>query len=149
MIFGEKKEGLPYHNRVGIYAIILDHQTQRILLIHHQSGQYFLPGGGLDEGETFEGCLKRELLEETGFSINIGTYIGEAKKYHLAHGVTPTLSHAHFFAASLLEKIQDPTEVEEEAIWVPIEDYREYLFHEHQAWAVEQQLRKGGQLEMH
>ncbi len=37
-----------------------------------QSGRYQLPGGKLDPGETFEACLKREVLEETGLDIELG-----------------------------------------------------------------------------
>ncbi len=37
-----------------------------------KSGRYQLPGGKLEPGETFEGCLKREVLEETGLGIELG-----------------------------------------------------------------------------
>ena len=35
----------------------------------HGSGEWSLPGGHLEGGESFEDCCKRETLEETGVSI--------------------------------------------------------------------------------
>lgn len=51
-------------------------------------GKYELPGGHIDYGENPEDGLKRELLEELGFDVTIGslfaafTYINEIKGSH-------------------------------------------------------------------
>ncbi len=35
----------------------------------HGDGEWSLPGGHLEQGESFEECCRREVLEETGLSI--------------------------------------------------------------------------------
>ena len=49
-------------------------------------GQYVVPGGGVDEGETKESALRREMIEEIGLDINnvevlpLNTASGEHEK---------------------------------------------------------------------
>lgn len=49
---------------LGVRALVID-QSDRVLLVRHTyvSG-YYLPGGGVEPGETLEQALERELSEE-------------------------------------------------------------------------------------
>lgn len=62
---------------VGVGAVIV--QDGRVLLVKRKyeplAGQWSLPGGGVEVGETLEGCLAREMLEETGLEVEIGPVI--------------------------------------------------------------------------
>lgn len=142
MIFGNKEENLQYKTRIGVYSIILNKKRDQILVIRTTRGGYFLPGGGVEEKENHEECLQREMLEETGFQVVIGDYIGQAQKYHLAMGKIPSLNHAHFYLATLSVKVQEPVEIDEEPIWVNISEIENLLFHEHQVWGVKEALVK-------
>lgn len=44
-----------------------------------QRGRYHLPGGRVEMGEYFEDALKREVMEETGLTVEIGQpfFVGE------------------------------------------------------------------------
>lgn len=74
-----------YSDRVGARAIILD-ENGRVALMHVVNrGYYKLPGGGMDEGETIEETLRRELIEEAGAdSIDILSEVGEIHEYREA-----------------------------------------------------------------
>ncbi|MBQ8210624.1 MAG: NUDIX domain-containing protein [Clostridia bacterium] len=60
----------PYREaRTSCRAIIV--ADGKILLSHEsKTGFYMSPGGSLEEGETFEECVVREVMEETGFAVS-------------------------------------------------------------------------------
>lgn len=58
----------PEYERIGCRAIITD--GSKILLSHEiNTGVYLSPGGGLEDGESLEDCVVREVLEETGYKV--------------------------------------------------------------------------------
>ena len=60
---------------VGVGAVILD-EAGRVVLVKRRheplAGQWSLPGGTLDLGETLEAGVAREVLEETGLVVDVG-----------------------------------------------------------------------------
>lgn len=73
-IFGEKQAGASYRTRPGAYLIAVS--GAQIASIRTPKG-FFLPGGGVEPGETHEACILRECLEETGFLVQVGCRIAE------------------------------------------------------------------------
>ena len=73
------------HTRLVARAILLNEQNKIALHTLHRDdifgNQTYLetPGGGVDEGETFEEAVKRECLEETGADIQIICPLGEVE----------------------------------------------------------------------
>jgi mutator protein MutT len=63
---------------VGVGAVIVD-AAARVLLVKRRfeplAGQWSLPGGGVDVGETLQACVIREMLEETGLEVEVGPVI--------------------------------------------------------------------------
>ena len=63
---------------VGVGAVILD-GLGRVVLIRRRyepmAGRWSLPGGAVELGETLEAGAAREMLEETGFEVEVGPVI--------------------------------------------------------------------------
>jgi ADP-ribose pyrophosphatase YjhB (NUDIX family) len=72
--------GRAYPDRpfVGVGAVVVDDRG-RVLLVERRfeplAGQWSLPGGGVDVGETLEACVIREMREETGLDVEVGPVI--------------------------------------------------------------------------
>jgi 8-oxo-dGTP diphosphatase len=62
---------------VGVGAVVV--QDGKVLLVKRKyeplAGQWSLPGGAVEVGETLEACLVREMLEETGLEVRVGPVI--------------------------------------------------------------------------
>lgn len=142
MQFGEKREGIEYRLRKGVYAVIFNADMNKVALVKTSSERYFLPGGGIENQELPEDCLKRELLEETGHAITIGPFIGTAMRFFHSVQNGPMLNDGYFYLAQLNEKIQEPIEEDHFLKWISIEQLKDFLVHDHQYWAVMEGMKK-------
>ena len=66
-----------FDTRVGAYGVIVD--AGKILLAHWNargSANWTLPGGGMEAGESAEVAACREILEETGYQVQLEGLLG-------------------------------------------------------------------------
>ncbi|MBZ2404941.1 NUDIX domain-containing protein [Liquorilactobacillus hordei] len=146
-VFGNKNIGVNYFVRKGAYAVIFRNQNRsEIGLIRTHEQQYFLPGGGIEKGETAEDALIREMLEETGYSIKNNYPFCHAQRYFVSTLPVkrPMLSDGYFFISQLDQRIQKPTEKNNYFEWINIKECEKLLFHVHQYYAVQQALKEEG-----
>lgn len=77
-------DAAPVHRRVRcVGAIVLDGDG-RLLLIQrgHEpaKGRWSVPGGRVEPGETDEQAVRREIAEETGLLVEVGTLMGRVER---------------------------------------------------------------------
>jgi 8-oxo-dGTP diphosphatase len=62
---------------VSIGAVIV--HEGRVVLVKRRfeplAGQWSIPGGAVEAGETLEACVAREMAEETGFTVQVGPVV--------------------------------------------------------------------------
>ena len=75
VLYGDRigKEG---KIRVGCSAAIFDEQKRVLLTKRQDNGQWCLPSGGLEPGESAAEACEREVLEETGLSVRTKRLVG-------------------------------------------------------------------------
>ncbi len=61
---------------VGGSAVVVNDEGRILLQRRRDSGNWALPGGAMDIGETFAQSVIREVKEETGFDVRIEQIIG-------------------------------------------------------------------------
>ncbi|MDZ5609222.1 NUDIX domain-containing protein [Bacillus pseudomycoides] len=138
--FGYKKEHQHYILRPSCYAVIFnDHHTK--IAIIKKGTRYFLPGGGMEQNETKELCLHRELAEELGWQIEIQHYIGNAERYFYAENEdTYYLNDGYFYICKKLQTQNNTSEKDHILQWLSPSQAQKLLIHKHQQWAVKQAL---------
>jgi ADP-ribose pyrophosphatase YjhB (NUDIX family) len=61
---------------VGSSAVVVDDEDRILLQRRSDSGNWALPGGAMDIGETLAQSAVREVKEETGFDVRIERIVG-------------------------------------------------------------------------
>lgn len=133
-IFGIK-ESAEYIDREGAYLI--PYRNNQIGVISTPKGYFFI-GGGLENGESHSDCIKREVLEETGYLSYIEDKLCSAETYT----IHPTIGYFHpiqtYYFGQLLDKVSAPTEKDHILCWVEYNKLKGNMFFEMQNWALEQ-----------
>lgn len=111
---------------LGVRVIIADEQNRILLVRHSYISGWYLPGGGVDRGETLEEAACREALEEVGIAagcrpVLLNVYLNgeETGRDHVG------LFHMHLWSET--ETFLRPNPEIREAVFFPLEDLPEDL----------------------
>lgn len=120
-----------YDTRLAAYAVIID-EHDRILLTWYNGGEHSpacwsMPGGGVEFDESLQQAVVREVLEETGYTVEVG---GPIAVHHFTKPNTgrdgrPYKSVRVIFAAAVTGGSLGTLEVDgstDFAQWVPLDE---------------------------
>ena len=126
-----KDEPIPekFDVREASRAVVFDSDNKIPLLFVSKYNYHKLPGGGIEKGEGKIAACKRELLEETGSTIEITGELGEITEYRSKFNLFQT---SYCYIGKVLKKGKlnlMPDEIEEgfELIWVSLEEAIELI----------------------
>lgn len=116
-------------------AVIIKHPTEELYLIAKWNNDWYgFLTGGIEDGDTVEDTVRKEILEETGFK-NVGNIqqmdcVSHGLFYHIIKHVN-RLAHYHLIFATLINTEQVDISEEELAIakfiWIEKEKVDEIL----------------------
>lgn len=136
-IFGVKNN-VDYIDREGAYVILI--QDNRVGIIQTSKG-FFLPGGGLEKGESHIACIERECIEEIGCVVSVKNKICSAE----AFSQHPTIGYFHpiqvYYVGEVISKVTDSIENDHEFVWIEYDEIKGKMFVEMQNWALEQCIK--------
>lgn len=93
-------------DRPAAYALL--RTTEGIAVVRTATGALFLPGGGMQEGETPEATVLRELLEECRIeAAALGRHV-EAVQFFTVRDGTAYRSHMFFIECRLVRAREGP-----------------------------------------
>jgi len=104
---GEKLENRKYDFRETCFGICV---KEGELILVKKDGQFSFIGGGVEQGETHEDCLRREFIEEAGYELLKIKPFTIIDCFWLGGGKWPLESLANFYIVELGEKVCEPTE---------------------------------------
>lgn len=134
-VFGAPPDGASATVRPSAYAVIVNDLGQ-FAIVRTPEGVY-LPGGGMDTGETPEDTVIRETLEECGFAIRIGSWTTAAVQFAWSDAEqTYFEKRCTFVDATVLGPDVSRLEADHEVLWVDADRAAEMLTHESHGWAL-------------
>jgi len=120
----EAKKPVP-HKRIGV-AVITDAQGKILIDRRKQEGLlgglWEFPGGKIEPGETVEACVSREIKEELGIEIEVGSRL-----ITIDHAYTHFKVTLNVFNCTHLSGEPQPLE-SDEVKWVTLDEIDEYPF---------------------
>ncbi len=138
-----REKNIQYKKRPGSYAIIIRKDDNKIGIVTNGNDNFYL-GGGIEKNETELEALKRELIEESGYTKtniqefdSVGSFI-----FAEEHGYLEVI--ANVYIAEFDEKVTEPIEKDHVVLWVNAKDYVGKMCREWQEYILKEFIRRFG-----
>lgn len=125
MIFNDEhvpeEEASQYRHRRATRAVIVDNNGNVAILHQIPDDWYGIPGGGVEDGETYEQGVVRECKEEIGCDIKIEKFLGATIEYRKMDNL---INESHGYTARIIGEKGSPNADDDTndsiILWVPI-----------------------------
>jgi len=141
LVFGEPVAGETYKHRYVVSAVIVDGAGH--IAVVRVGDRYFLPGGGIESGESEHETLMREAREECARGIVIGARLGEAVFHQHAPAYGGWTIHSVYYRADFGPKLGTAPEPDHTLLHMSPDEALGCLFRRSDAWAVTRALELG------
>lgn len=131
--FGVRRLDKVYKRRPGAYGVAFDGPDQVLAVRTHRG--LFLPGGGVDFGETHDMALLREFAEETGREVAWHGHLATVRQYATNKGGGSLEKICAYFLVRLEGAASGQLEAGHEPVWLDL-DGAGALTLESDRWAV-------------
>lgn len=128
------------HKKIGVAVIINEDGyilIDRRLATGVMANLWEFPGGKIEQGETPEDCIKREIKEELGIIIEV-----ERPLIEITHHYSEFIVTLHVYICKLIEGEPHPLECAE-VRWVKPSELKDFEFPEANQQIIDR-LQKGG-----
>jgi 8-oxo-dGTP diphosphatase len=134
--FGERREAEIYVVRPSAYALLEDSRG-RVAVVRSVDG-VFLPGGGIEPGETPQDAIRREALEECGLALRLGALALRAVQFSYSRSEKSHFEkRSTFIDASIDGTDETRLQADHELIWASVGEATRLLSHASHSWALE------------
>ena len=134
-VFGSRDAGRAYTVRPSAYGVL--ERGGRLALVRTPEGVY-LPGGGIEAGETPEDALVREAFEECGLHVRAGAWRERAVQFAYAKPERMYFEKRSLFLDGAISRETGAgVEPDHVLFWLAPAEAPAVLTHEAHAWAVE------------
>lgn len=134
LTFGHPLPGVEYTERRAAYVVILSVDGSVAMI--KERNRFFLPGGGMEPGETPEETVIREVREELALSVRLIRTLGEATQYFYSAACDRYYRMKAIFFRGEFTFEPAGGSPEHELEWVPVDEVEDACFHASHAWAI-------------
>jgi 8-oxo-dGTP diphosphatase len=138
-VFGQRLAGETYVVRPSAYALI-ENEKGEVATVLTPLGP-FLPGGGIEAGETPEEAVIREAREECGLLVRADGEIARAIQFSYSKTERCYFEKRIVFLRAILEGTTVALEEDHELVWLPPKTAADRMWHESHAWVLGQGQR--------
>jgi 8-oxo-dGTP diphosphatase len=136
-VFGAAPEGVVCHPRRAAYAVVLNsdgHVATIRAALRDGTRRYWLPGGGIEQNESPEETIVREVREELGrVAYTLGN-VGQAVQFFYASTEERWYEMSAIFMRARFEH-ERARGGEYQLHWLDVQRHPELFFHACHAWA--------------